>query len=70
MKRLIIAAVLLLAACAPSPPGSQVPGGDTNDGGIWSYAKGPSGENCLFYSEGSGETAVMAMACDRVGPAR
>lgn len=72
MKKFVAALLLAfgLAACASSP-GTPAQGGD--GGGEWSYAKGPHGENCLFYkysnySLNGDLNEGIAMSCDTVTP--
>ena len=55
---------LLILACAPGPEGSTPSGADSH----WRYVDGPHGEHCLFWSEGSAQTSVLAMDCDTVKP--
>jgi hypothetical protein len=65
--RLLIILTLLLVGCTTGP-GVVASGGDTKDNGSWSYAKGPHGENCLFYAGGTGQGQYVAMSCDSVNP--
>lgn len=62
--------IFALAACT-SAPGQKASGGEGD--GDWSYAKGPHGENCLFYKYGkvnsNGDySESVTMSCDRVTP--
>lgn len=64
MGRLLLLIVIFVAACGA--PGKEA--GKDDHGGTWSYASGPHGESCLFYSEGSGQTHTLTMSCDSVRP--
>lgn len=64
MKLGIAILAIILAGCGS--PGVEASGGDGP--GVWTYAEGPNGENCLFYSEGVGDNHVLAMSCDSVNP--
>lgn len=57
---------LMLIACMAGPDVPAASGG--SPGGSWFYAKGPHGENCLFFADGSGQQAALAMDCDTVKP--
>lgn len=65
-----LGAVVLLVGCAQAP-GQRASGGEGS--GEWSYAKGPHGENCLFYKYTkytlSGDVSQgITMSCDSVKP--
>lgn len=62
--------LLLVVGCATAP-GQQAEGGEGD--GDWSYAKGPHGENCLFYkyrtySANGDWNEGIAMSCDDAMP--
>lgn len=63
---LVVVIAWIVAACYAGPDAPEATGG--TPGGIWSYATGPHGENCLFFADGSGQTATLAMDCDSVKP--
>jgi hypothetical protein len=63
---MVFAVMIGVAACTAGPDTPAVSGG--TPGGEWHYAVGPRGEHCLFFADGTGQYATLAMDCDTVNP--
>lgn len=65
MRLLVLSLLLLSVTACSGAPGAEASGGDGLERGSWSYAKGPHGEDCLFYLYGVG---YLTMSCNEVKP--